>query len=103
MKIEVDNNQNGRSSGISQQTLEDAAGVAGAGGNVDAVLVGGTRPASCSVDDNCRESLESEGGQWPLRCHSWLRNMLEPAVDQTVWLIYLNASTRCLRLTLLSH
>lgn len=65
VKIEVDNN--GRSSGISQQTPEeDAAGVAGAGGNANAaVLPGEKRPASCSVDDNCRESLESEEGQWP--------------------------------------
>lgn len=68
VKIEVDNNQNGGSSGISQQTLEDAAtAVAGAGGNVGAVLPGGKRPASCFVDDSCRESLESEEGQWPLR------------------------------------
>lgn len=69
VKIEVDND--GSSGGISQQTsppLEDAAAgvVVDAGdsaNSVGAVLPGGKRRASCSVDDNCGDSLESEEGQ----------------------------------------
>ena len=49
---------------ISQQTLEGAAGVEDAAGN--AVLPGGNRPASRSVDDSRRTSREDEEGQWPL-------------------------------------
>ena len=44
VKIEFDDG-----SRVISQTLEDAAGVAGAGGN--GVVLGEERPASCSMDD----------------------------------------------------
>lgn len=44
VKIEFDDG-----SRVISQTLEDAAGVAGAGGND--VVLGDKRPASCSMDD----------------------------------------------------
>lgn len=47
---------------ISHQTLEGAAGVKDAGGNV--VLPGGNRLASRTVDDSRRTSREDEEGQW---------------------------------------
>ena len=46
------------------QTLEDAAGVADAGGN--AVVLGDKRPASCSMDDYYEASLETEAFIWYL-------------------------------------
>lgn len=51
----------GGSSGISQLTLGDAAGVDDAGGT--AVLPGGPQPAHCFMEDYFWTSLESEAGQ----------------------------------------
>ena len=59
------------SSGISQQTLEDAAGVADAGS--DAVLPAGGRRSRRFINGYHRDSLESESGQYVSRRSSWLR------------------------------
>lgn len=52
VKIEFDDG-----SRVISQTLEDAAGVADAGGNA-AVVLGDKRPASCSMDDYYEASLQ---------------------------------------------
>lgn len=59
VKIEFDDG-----SRVISQTLEDAAGVADAGGN--AVVLGDKRPASCSMDDYYEASLETEAFIWYL-------------------------------------
>lgn len=82
VKIEVDN----ASSGICQQTLEDAVGVADAGGKASAVLPGEKRPASCSLEDNCAENVESEEGQWPLCRFSCRRAMKrQQSIKRPYW------------------
>lgn len=59
------------SSGISQQTLEDAAGVSNAGG--DDVLPERGRPVNRFMENYHRGGLESDPGQLVLPRSAWLR------------------------------